>query len=198
MDITSIFNWGKEFTVNYYWWGVLAAFFMGLMGALFSAKKISNIPVTSFISIIFMAFASWAWVFLAVVYMVFFASTLFIVMVVTLVMTWVIAKGVKMGLVEWNNITLKHMMDSKTYRNPLKNVSDTAIVVHPFICKGEPSIGKTKIAIWKIVSFMQMGEGTDGAADEFNITKEQAETAWGYFLGHRKEIRDAIIKYKGY
>lgn len=66
---------------------------------------------------------------------------------------------------------------------------------HPRVCGGDACVGNTRIPVWSLVRYRQLGR-TDAQllADFPSLTALDLAAAWAYANGHRDEIEQALLK----
>jgi uncharacterized protein (DUF433 family) len=63
----------------------------------------------------------------------------------------------------------------------------------PGVCRGEACIRGTRITVWGLVEWRNMGKADDWIlAGIQNLTREDMQAAWEYAAGHPGEIDEAI------
>ncbi len=63
----------------------------------------------------------------------------------------------------------------------------------PGVCGGDACIRGTRITVWGLVEWHNMGKSDDGIlAGIQNLTREDLQAAWEYAAAHPAEIDEAI------
>jgi len=78
-----------------------------------------------------------------------------------------------------------------------ERLSGNPIQVTIGICGGQPRIRNTRIPVWSLVSFRQLGADDEELLRNYpTLTREDLKTAWAYYEQHREECDQVLAGFE--
>jgi uncharacterized protein (DUF433 family) len=84
-------------------------------------------------------------------------------------------------------------MNSEVIPNAEKGLTMSEIKKTPGVCGGDACIGDTRIPVWGLVEFRQLGAPDSELLENFpSLTADDLAAAWAYYADNKEEIDEAI------
>ena len=114
---------------------------------------------------------------------------------------WVPAVNNHGGFGRWAFLEVKDPWDAKTLIRGFIDAQETkskenGLIRHvPSICGGSARIRNTRIPVWTLVRFRQLGAPDEMILDNYpSLTKADLEGAWAYYDQNKEEVDREIFE----